>query len=74
MPPAERKDFEATKKLRDVMGKYFADLGRGAAEGQEDRLVYERRPGRAAAGAGLQRLLPREPRRRCWAPRAWPPT
>ena len=35
MPPAERKDFEATKKLRDVMGKYFADLGRGAAEGKK---------------------------------------
>jgi benzoyl-CoA reductase/2-hydroxyglutaryl-CoA dehydratase subunit BcrC/BadD/HgdB len=36
MPPtAERKDFEATKKLRSVMGQYFADLGRGPAEGKK---------------------------------------
>lgn len=32
---AERKDFEATKKLRAVMGQYFADLGRGPAEGKK---------------------------------------
>lgn len=36
MPPAtDRKDLETTKKLRDVMGGYFADLGRGAAEGKK---------------------------------------
>ena len=37
MPPttAERKDFAANKKLRDVMGQYFADLDRGAAEGKK---------------------------------------
>jgi benzoyl-CoA reductase/2-hydroxyglutaryl-CoA dehydratase subunit BcrC/BadD/HgdB len=35
MPPTERKDLETTKKLRDVMGKYFADLDRGAAEGKK---------------------------------------
>jgi benzoyl-CoA reductase/2-hydroxyglutaryl-CoA dehydratase subunit BcrC/BadD/HgdB len=35
MPPTERKDLETTKKLRDVMGNYFADLGRGAAEGKK---------------------------------------
>ncbi len=37
MPPttAERKDFAASKKLRDVMGQYFADLGRGPAEGKK---------------------------------------
>jgi len=35
MPPAERKDLEATKKLRDVMGKYFADLGAGADAGKK---------------------------------------
>jgi benzoyl-CoA reductase/2-hydroxyglutaryl-CoA dehydratase subunit BcrC/BadD/HgdB len=36
MPPtAERKDFEATKKLRSVMGQYFADLGRGPTEGKK---------------------------------------
>jgi benzoyl-CoA reductase/2-hydroxyglutaryl-CoA dehydratase subunit BcrC/BadD/HgdB len=35
MPPTERRDLEATKKLRDVMGNYFADLGRGPAEGKK---------------------------------------
>src|SRR5512144_2977885 len=36
MPPtSERKDFEATRKLRAVMGQYFADLGRGPAEGKK---------------------------------------
>ena len=34
-PPTERKDFETMKKLREVMGNYFADLGRGAAEGKK---------------------------------------
>ena len=64
MPPTtDRKDLETTKKLREVMGGYFADLGRGAAERQEDGLVHERRPGRVALVAGLQRLLSREPRR-----------
>ena len=31
----ERKDFAASKKLRDVMGKNFADLDRGPAEGKK---------------------------------------
>jgi benzoyl-CoA reductase/2-hydroxyglutaryl-CoA dehydratase subunit BcrC/BadD/HgdB len=35
MPPTERRDLEATKKLREVMGNYFADLGRGPAEGRK---------------------------------------
>jgi len=36
MPPAvERKEFDSTKKLREVMGKYFAELGRGPAEGKK---------------------------------------
>ncbi len=34
-PATERKDFESTKKLRDVMGRYFAELGRGPAEGKK---------------------------------------
>lgn len=32
---AERKDFAASKKLRGVMGQYFAELDRGAAEGKK---------------------------------------
>jgi benzoyl-CoA reductase/2-hydroxyglutaryl-CoA dehydratase subunit BcrC/BadD/HgdB len=36
MPPTtERKDLAATKQLREVMGNYFADLGRGPAEGKK---------------------------------------
>jgi len=31
----ERKDFAANKKMRDVMAQYFADLGRGPAEGKK---------------------------------------
>ena len=31
----ERKDFAASKKLRDVMGQYFAALDRGPAEGKK---------------------------------------
>ncbi len=31
----ERKDFAASKKLRDVMGQYFAELERGPAEGKK---------------------------------------
>ncbi len=35
MAGAERRDFEATKKLRGVMGSYFAELGRGPQEGKK---------------------------------------
>ena len=31
----ERKDFAVNKMLRDVMGKYFADLGKGAEQGKK---------------------------------------
>ena len=31
----ERKDFAAGKQLREVMGQYFAALGRGPAEGKK---------------------------------------
>jgi benzoyl-CoA reductase/2-hydroxyglutaryl-CoA dehydratase subunit BcrC/BadD/HgdB len=30
-----RRDFEASKKLRTVMGDYFSELGRGPAEGKK---------------------------------------
>ena len=33
--PVERKDFTASKKLRDVMGQYFTSLDRGGAEGKK---------------------------------------
>ncbi len=36
MPPStERKDFEATRKMRGVMGKYFTELSQGRAEGKK---------------------------------------
>ncbi len=31
----ERKDFAANKRLREIMGEYFAQLGRGPAEGKK---------------------------------------
>jgi benzoyl-CoA reductase/2-hydroxyglutaryl-CoA dehydratase subunit BcrC/BadD/HgdB len=31
----ERKDFAATKQLRGVMGKYFAELGQGPTQGKK---------------------------------------
>src|SRR5512135_931341 len=31
----QRKDFAAGKNLRDVMGQYFAELGRGRSEGKK---------------------------------------
>ncbi|MBM4019769.1 MAG: 2-hydroxyacyl-CoA dehydratase [Planctomycetes bacterium] len=34
-PAAERKDFAATAKLKDVMGKYYAELMRGRQEGRK---------------------------------------
>jgi len=33
--PAERKDFEATKKMKGVMGKYFMSLAAGPQEGKK---------------------------------------
>ena len=33
--PAERREFEATKKLKAVMGQYFTDLARGPEEGKK---------------------------------------
>jgi len=36
MPAApERKEFQSTAKLREVMARYFAELGRGAQEGRK---------------------------------------
>ena len=32
---AERKDFAANKQMKAVMGKYFAELGQGPAEGKK---------------------------------------
>ena len=34
-PPAERKDFESTKKMKAVMGKYFMGLAAGPKEGKK---------------------------------------
>ena len=31
----ERKDFEATKKMKEVMGKYFMELARGPEQGRK---------------------------------------
>ena len=34
-PDARRKDFEATKKMKGVMGSYFAELAAGPGEGKK---------------------------------------
>jgi len=34
-PDAQRKDFEATKKMKGLMGKYFMELDKGAEEGKK---------------------------------------
>jgi len=34
-PAAERKDFESTKALRNVMGKYFKELAEGPQQGRK---------------------------------------
>ena len=34
-PPAERKNFESTKKLKAVMGKYYTELMSGAESGKK---------------------------------------
>ena len=31
----ERKDFEATKKMKEIMGKYFMELARGPEQGKK---------------------------------------
>ncbi|MHC5053470.1 MAG: 2-hydroxyacyl-CoA dehydratase subunit D [Planctomycetota bacterium] len=35
MAPSERRDFESTKKMKGVMGKYFAELEAGPGEGKK---------------------------------------
>jgi hypothetical protein len=35
MSSAERKDFQATKKMREVMGNYFVQLTNGPEEGKK---------------------------------------
>src|SRR5210317_2243355 len=35
MADAPRKDFESTKKMRAVMGKYFTELSQGAEQGKK---------------------------------------
>jgi len=35
MSAPERKDFQTTGKMREVMGRYFAELGRGAQDGKK---------------------------------------
>jgi len=34
-PPVERKDFEATKKMKAVMGQYFKELEQGSQQGKK---------------------------------------
>ncbi|MCR4411287.1 MAG: 2-hydroxyacyl-CoA dehydratase family protein [Thermoguttaceae bacterium] len=56
--PTERKDFESTKKLRDVMGKYFAELGRGPAEGKKTAWCTSVGPAELLRALGFQVYFP----------------
>ncbi len=56
--PTERKDFESTKKLRDVMGKYFAELGRGPAEGRKTAWCTSVGPAELLRALGFQVYFP----------------
>lgn len=59
MPPAvERKEFESTKKLREVMGKYFAELGRGPAEGKKTAWCTSVGPAELLRALGLNVYFP----------------
>ena len=50
--------------MRELMAEYFEELDEAARTGsREDRLVHQRRPGRAAALVRFPGLLPGEPRR-----------
>ena len=63
--PAAIKKIRATGRHARAHGRLLPGAGRGRAHRQrQDRLVHERRSGRAAALLRLPGLLSREPRRR----------
>ncbi len=54
----ERKDFAVNKKMRDVMGQYFADLGRGEAEGKKTAWCTSVGPAELLRALGLNVYFP----------------
>jgi benzoyl-CoA reductase/2-hydroxyglutaryl-CoA dehydratase subunit BcrC/BadD/HgdB len=58
MPGPERKDFEATKKLRGVMGKYFTELCRGPESGKKTAWCTSVGPAELLHALGFQVYFP----------------
>ena len=56
--PAERKDFEATKKMKAVMGKYFAGLASGPQEGKKTAWCTSVGPAELLRALGLNVHFP----------------
>jgi benzoyl-CoA reductase/2-hydroxyglutaryl-CoA dehydratase subunit BcrC/BadD/HgdB len=54
----QRKDFAATKELRNVMGKYFAELGRGADGGKKTAWCTSVGPAELLRAMGFQVYFP----------------
>ena len=54
----ERKDFAANKQMRAVMGKYFTELGQGAAQGQKTAWCTSVGPAELLRAMGFQVYFP----------------
>lgn len=54
----ERKEFAATKQMKAVMGKYFADLARGPAEGRKTAWCTSVGPAELLRGMGFHVFFP----------------
>jgi len=55
---AERRDFESTKKMKGVMGKYFAELTHGPEEGKKTAWCTSVGPAELLRGLGFNVYFP----------------
>ena len=72
-PPAERKDFEATRKMKAVLGKYFMGLAKGPEEGKKTAWCTSVGPAELLRALGFNVHFPRTTAH-CSEPPASPPT
>jgi benzoyl-CoA reductase/2-hydroxyglutaryl-CoA dehydratase subunit BcrC/BadD/HgdB len=54
----ERKEFSSSKKMKEVMGAYFAELGRGAAEGKKTAWCTSVGPAELLRALGMNVYFP----------------
>ncbi len=54
----ERKEFEATRKMKSVMGKYFAELGEGPKQGKKTAWCTSVGPAELLRGLGFNVYFP----------------